>query len=136
MIKSPLLLQAVLDFIEKSFTLENVKLMRDRFLSLMNEQVKETDTCIDDWFVSIVERMLWDDNLEKIYYYVKMYAGEIFNPTICKVEPNHTIGALANELDFTADSSQVACAMPATLQIVQILEFLIPVLYDWFAKNK
>lgn len=130
-----LLIQAVLDYAEKTFTFDNLKLVRDRLLSLLKEQVEGTDTVIDDWGYDMLARMLADDNLEKIYHYVKMYAGELFNPTICKADPKHTLGALAYEMDFTADSSQVACAMPATLKLVQILEIIVPILYDWFKKK-
>lgn len=130
-----LLLKALSEYVEKAFTFDNLKLVRDRFLSLLSEQVKKTDTFIDDWTCSMVERMLADDNLKRIFDWVKTYADDMLNPSICKADPKHTIGALANEMDFTADSSQVACAMPAMLQIVQILEVIVPILYDWFKKK-
>lgn len=130
-----LLLKALSEYVEKAFTFDNLKLVRDRFLSLLSEQVKKTDTFIDDWACSMVERMLADDNLKRIFDWVKTYADDMLNPSICKVDPEHTLGALAKDFDFTEDSSSEVCAMPSLKSVIEILEIIIPILYDWFKKK-
>ena len=130
-----LLLQVVQEFAEKTFTFENLKLVRDRFLALLSEQVKGTETGIDDWAFSIVERMFADDNLQKMYDWIKKYADAMLGTAVCKTSPENTLGALAHEFDFTYGESKEICATPSMLRVVQILEIVIPILYDWF-KNK
>ena len=60
-----LLLSAVQEFAQKTFTFENVQGARDRFLALLQEQVQTTETGVDDWAYTIVERMIADDNLKR-----------------------------------------------------------------------
>ena len=130
-----LLIKAVQDYAQKTFTFENLKLVRDRLLLTLKAEVSNTETQIDDWAYDMLARMLADDNLQKIFDWVIKYADAMFNSTICTADPEHTLGALGKELDFTEDNNEPVCAMPALLTVVQILEVIMPVLYDWFKKT-
>ena len=131
-----LLLSAVQEFAQKTFTVENVQGARDRFLALLQEQVQTTETGVDDWAYTIVERMIADDNLKKMFDWTWKYADAMFNLSICKAAPEATLKDLADNLDFVSDGEQVTCAMPSMLQIIELLEIIIPILYDWWKSQK
>ena len=127
-----LLIQALKDYAEKTFTFENLKLVRDRFLTLLDEQVKGTETTIDDWAYSIVEKMFDDTNLKKIYDWVVKYAEAMFG-NVCAA-PENGYEALAKEMEFT--EAPEVCAMPDLKTVVAILEIVVPILIDWLKEKK
>lgn len=131
-----LMLAAVQEFIQKTFTFENVQGARDRFLALLQEQVQTTETGVDDWAYTIVERMVADDNLKKMFDWTWKYADAMFNLSICKAAPEATLKDLAEQMDFVSEGEQVACAMPSLLKIIELLEIIIPILYNWWKENK
>ena len=131
-----LLLQILQEFAQRAFTMENLKIVRDRLLSALKEQVKSTETTIDDWAYSITERALADDNLQKIFDWVVRYAEAFMNPAVCKASPEMTLEALAKEIDFTTDTSCEVCAAPSLVKIIQMLEIIVPILYDWYKGMK
>ena len=127
-----LLIQALKDYAEKTFTFENLKLVRDRFLTLLDEQVKGTETTIDDWAFPLVEKIFADENLKKVFDYVKVYAEALFG-NVCTA-PEKGYETLAKELDYT--EAPEVCAMPDLKTVVAILEIVVPILIDWLKEKK
>lgn len=128
-----LLIQALKDYAEKTFTFDNLKLVRDRFLTLLKEQVEESENKIDDWAFPLVEKIFADENLKKVYDYVQKYAEAILNPTICKADSESSLETLAKELEYT--EAPEVCAMPDLTSVVAILEIIVPLLVGWLRKK-
>ena len=126
-----LLIQALKDYAEKTFTFDNLKLVRDRFLTLLKEQVEDTENKIDDWAFPLVEKIFDDGNLKKVFDYVKVYAEALFG-NVCTA-PEKGYETLAKELDYT--EAPEVCAMPDLKTVVAILEIVVPLLSEWFKKK-
>lgn len=126
-----LLIQALKDYAEKTFTFDNLKLVRDRFLTLLKEQVEESENKIDDWAFPLVEKIFADENLKKVFDYVKVYAEALFGNVCTAQEKGYE--TLAKELDYT--EAPEVCAMPDLKTVVAILEIIVPLLAEWFKKK-
>lgn len=126
-----LLIQALKDYAEKTFTFDNLKLVRDRFLTLLKEQVEASENKLDDWAFPLVEKIFADENLKKVYDYVKVYAEALFG-NVCTA-PEKGYETLAKELDYT--EAPEVCAMPDLKTVVAILEIVVPLLAEWFKKK-
>ena len=126
-----LLIQALKDYANKTFTFDNLKLVRDRFLSLLKEQVEASENKIDDWAFPLVEKIFADENLKKVFDYVKAYAEALFG-NVCTA-PETGYETLAKELDYT--EAPEVCAMPDLKTVVAILEIVVPLLAEWFKKK-
>ena len=126
-----LLIQALKDYADKTFTFDNLKLVRDRFLTLLKEQVEESENKIDDWAFPLVEKIFADENLKKVFDYVKVYAEALFG-NVCTA-PEKGYETLAKELDYT--EAPEVCAMPDLKTVVAILEIVVPLLVEWFKKK-
>jgi len=126
-----LLIQALKDYADKTFTFDNLKLVRDRFLTLLKEQVEASENKIDDWAFPLVEKIFADENLKKVYDYVKTYAEALFG-NVCTA-PEKGYETLAKELDYT--EAPEVCAMPDLKTVVAILEIVVPLLVEWFKKK-
>lgn len=126
-----LLIQALKDYAEKTFTFDNLKLVRDRFLTLLKEQVEASENKLDDWAFPLVEKIFADENLKKVFDYVKVYAEALFG-NVCTA-PEKGYETLAKELDYT--EAPEVCAMPDLKTVVAILEIVVPLLAEWFKKK-
>ena len=126
-----LLIQALKDYADKTFTFDNLKLVRDRFLTLLKEQVEASENKLDDWAFPLVEKIFADENLKKVFDYVKVYAEALFG-NVCTA-PEKGYETLAKELDYT--EAPEVCAMPDLKTVVAILEIVVPLLAEWFKKK-
>lgn len=125
-----LLKQVLEQFINKTFTLDNVMKFRDVALSKLKEQVEQTETTIDDWGYELVAKLLDDRNLEKIYGWVLAYTRTIVTNNC--LAPEDSLGALARKLDFQAEDN--SCGMPDLATVVVYLEIVVQILIEWFKK--
>ena len=130
------LLQIVQEFAQKAFTFENLQIVRDRLMAALKEKVEGTETTIDDWAFNLVGRALADDNLQRIFDWILCYANVLFNPAVCRTSPEQPLETLAKEIDFTTDAACEVCAAPALIQVIQVLEIIIPILVDWYKGKK
>ena len=131
-----LLLQILQEFAQRAFTMENLKIVRDRLLAALKEQVESTETTIDDWAFNLVERALADDNLKRIFDWILRYAEVLLNPEICRSNPEQTLETLAEEIEFTTDAACEVCAAPSLIQVIQVLKIIIPILIEWYKGKK
>lgn len=125
-----ILKKVIADYIDKAFTLENLKLIRNKTMELIWQKTKETDTQIDDWAAGIIERSLADDNLERIYSWLIAHIRAI-TATTCMVQPDF-VESIANKLNM--DNPACKCGNPAFGIVRQFLEVLLPLLIEWLKK--
>ena len=127
-----LLEQAVKEQIEKLFTYRNLQAVRDRFVTTVDEAVKNTSTPYDDLAWSITRRLLDDDNLAELYNWVKTnFAYVNATDKTCKA-PQIDFASLQDVLDLTAPNT--AAAIPWA-DVVTILRVIIPILIDWYNRQ-
>ena len=125
-----ILKKIIADYIEKSFTLENLKQIRNRIMESVWQKAKDTDTQIDDWAAGIIERALADDNLERISYWL-IANIKMITANTCTAQSD-MIELLANDLNM--DNQDYRCGSPAFGIIRQLLEALLPLLIEWLKK--
>ncbi len=125
-----LLRQIVVDFVSKTFTLDNVKAFRDIVLEQLKEKVKQTDTTLDDWGIELVVKILSDENIEMIYSWV-IDTVKPLGENRCGFTPEQ-FDNLANSLNMTQNGCDEVCATPSIAQIISLLEIFVPILIDWF----
>lgn len=125
-----LLRQIVVDFVSKTFTLDNVKAFRDIVLEQLKEKVKQTDTTLDDWGTELVVKILSDANIEMIYSWI-IDTVKPLGENRCGFTPEQ-FDTLASTLNITPDGCDNVCATPSIAQIISLLEIFVPILIDWF----
>lgn len=115
------------DFIKKSFTIDNLKLLRDEIRIRIKAYTDSTETKLDDWLVVALDYVLTDESIEKIYQFVFEIVGSM---NVCKANPyDYTI--LAQNL-LQSDEEGTRCGAPVSVSgILAIVEILVPMLIDW-----
>lgn len=122
--------QVVNEFVSQTFTLDNVKLVRDAAVVKLREAAKNTENKIDDWAVEVLVRMLSDDNLTKIYDWI-IDTVKPLGENRCGFTPEQ-FDTLASSLNMTPDGCDNVCAAPSIAQIISLLEIVVPILIYWF----
>ena len=124
-----MLKQVLEQFISQNFTFENVKKFRDFLINQLKIQVAQTETAVDDWGVELVEKLLDDKNLERIYSWV-VVNGRLILTNQC-LSPQNSLGTLASKMVFVEDN---VCGTPDLASVISFLEIIVPILIEWLKK--
>ena len=125
-----LLRQAVQEQIERLFTYRNLQAVRDKFVTLIDEAVKNTSTPYDDLVWRITRRLLDDDNLAELYNWINVNCPIFEKAVICNAQP-YTFATLQDKLGLT--ETNTAAAIPWT-DVVMMLRIILPILMEWYSK--
>ena len=129
-----ILREALIDFVTKAFTLDNLKLARDLIVKRLDDAASQTDTKIDDYAVALLERILNDENIVKVYQFILDNVSIAVDGTgLCKaaaVDVKQLALAIADEGD--GDN----CCAVSLSGLLKVLEVLMPLLIDWYLNNK
>ena len=127
-------LEAVKDYLKQTFTLENVLKFRDEVIAKLRAQVEDTETKLDDYTLEVLETILNDCNIARIYNW--LISRHLFiEENTCGASPEQ-YGKLADEIEFNNNLDGRTCAVPAIITVVQFLEIIVPVLIEWFKSTK
>ena len=122
--------EVLIDFVTKAFTFDNLKIARDLIVQRLNESADNTETQIDDWLVVIVEKILNDENLNKIYQFIIDFGNAVDDSGLCKAalaDYKPLALAIADQ-----DEEEIrTCGALSLSTLLKVLDILIPILIDW-----
>lgn len=124
-----ILTETIKDYLQRTFTLENVLIFRDAVLDKIDESAEVTETQIDDYAVSIARTILNDENIARVYSWL-VSRKWLFDENVCSAS-REQYGELAEQIRFEC-GGKVCCAIPSLIVVVQFLELIVPVLIEWY----
>ena len=127
--------EVLIDFVTKAFTLDNLKIARDLIIQRLRDAAKQTDTQIDDYSVALLERILNDENIVKIYQFILDNVGIAVDGTgLCKAAEPIDLNPLA--LAIADEETGENCCAICLSGLLKVLEVLMPLLIDWYLNGK
>ena len=130
-----ILREVLIDFVSKTFTLENLKIARTLIIERLENLADSTDTQLDDWAVVLVERILSDENLAVVYQFILDNVSIAVDGTCCCKAPAVDLKPLALAIADREDGGNTCCAISLSA-LLQVLDVLMPYLIDWYLNAK
>ena len=117
----------------QQFTLENLQAILVRCVAYLRVKAAESETAIDDWAIDILEGIVNDsEKMDVLYLWLKSFiAGNVCaaNPSIDQEKE------LINELISLNDVDEQCKAIPPAVYEA-VLNMILPILIEWWRKNK